>query len=165
MRTTSAPARETDPRRKSDSFSTEFDSPSGRRNEPRTLKARKTSGRKVSVVTVAQNWTMIDFMAASLTALITVVTALITVMWRSMNLQGQRMEDGLSHQSKRMEEGFTSLRSEMHTALGGLRYEMNARFDSVDQRLGSLETKAGILDREVHALTSKAFGGEPPDSG
>lgn len=104
-------------------------------------------------MSMAQNWAIIG-------ALIGTLATLITVTYRSMSLHGRAMTDAMT-------SAVDGLRHEVHAGLNGLRNEMTARFESVDHRFDSVEDKLSrlaTLDREVHALTLKVFGGKPPDS-
>jgi hypothetical protein len=96
-----------------------------------------------------QVWTIIGIMGGSLIGLVTAMFWLVTV------------------QGSRMSEGFAGLRNEFSAGLAGLRNEMVARFDHVETRLEKVETrleKVETIDREVHALTLKVFGEDPPRS-
>ena len=105
---------------------------------------------------VAQNWTVIGFMAGSL-------IALVTAIFRSISVQGSCMTEGLAG----IRSECSGLRSEIHAVFNGLRNEVNARFDHLENRLDRVETRLDrveTIDREVHALTLKVFGDDPPRS-
>jgi hypothetical protein len=146
---------------------------------------------------VAQNWTIIGFMAAALTGLVTAMFWLVSVQGSRItegftslrnevhsSVDGLRNEvhagvDGLRNEVHAGVDGlrnefnvsvygvrsevhasFNGLRNEVHASFTGLRNEMNTRFDHLETRLERVEK----IDREVHALTLKVFGDDPPRS-
>ena len=95
-------------------------------------------------LTEPQTWTTIGVLAATLLGTITLVS---TMLMRTITAQigGLRGE---------MVSGFSSIRSE----IGGLRAEMNARFEAVDARFDTVNTKIEGIDRDVQLLMNREFG-------
>ncbi|MQA83855.1 MAG: hypothetical protein GEV03_04260 [Streptosporangiales bacterium] len=101
-------------------------------------------------MTMSQVWAVIGIMGAAFAAMIGLV-------FRAMSQHGRAL---------------TAEVGTIHHKIDGLRNEMTAKFDHVFERIDSLsgrverlETKVETLDRDVHSLTIRVMGNEPPKEG
>jgi len=94
-----------------------------------------------------QIWTLIGVFTA---IMLGGMTAMTTLLMRAMT----SAIGGLRGEMNGLRGEMNGLRGEMHAEIGGLRAEMNARFDTV-------ETKIGHLDRDVGLLMRRAMGEAP----
>jgi hypothetical protein len=93
------------------------------------------------MLTEPQVWTVIGLLFATLMGFLT-ATLTLTTRTISTQIGGLRSE---------VETQIGGLRNEIRTEIGGLRAEMNARFDTVNNQIVT-------LDRDVQVLTNEVFG-------
>ena len=111
--------------------------------------------RGVIALTEPQTWTTIGVLAAALLGTITLVS---TMLMRTITAQIGGLRGEIGGLRGEMVSGFSSVRSELRSEIGGLRAEMNARFEAVDARFDTVNTKIEGLDRDVQLLMNREFG-------
>ena len=111
--------------------------------------------RGVIALTEPQTWTAIGVLAAALLGTITIVS---TMLMRTITAQIGGLRGEIGGLRGEMVGGFSSVRSDLRSEIGGLRAEMNARFEAVDARFDTVNTKIEGLDRDVQLLMNREFG-------
>ena len=106
-------------------------------------------------MTEPQTWTTIGVLAAALLGTITLVS---TMLMRTITAQIGGLRGEIGGLRGEMVSGFSSIRSELRSEIGGLRAEMNARFEAVDARFDTVNTKIEGIDRDVQLLMNREFG-------
>ena len=116
---------------------------------------RTDEDRGVIALTEPQTWTTIGVLAATLLGTITLVS---TMLMRTITAQIGGLRGEIGGLRGEMVSGFSSVRSELRSEIGGLRAEMNARFEAVDARFDTVNTKIEGIDRDVQLLMNREFG-------